>query len=293
MQFLNPGMLGSYKYFQTHYIRPIEKLDDELKKEDLRQLVQPYLLRRTKEMVATDLPPLTETIFYSEMAEAQRKLYEHEKSAARNQLLNLGDPNLPQNRVVVLAALTRLRQLANHPALVFPDEKTTGGKFEDVLVFWNTIRRSGHKVLIFSFFEKYLQLFRAEFEKEGQPYAWLTGDVSQKNRQEQVELFSQDASIQAFLMTTTAGGVGLNLTAADYVFVLDPWWNPFRESQAIARAHRIGQTKNVMAVKFIARETIEEKILQLQQRKANLAGEFLDLGEKMVQTREDLAFLLG
>ena len=108
-----------------------------------------------------------------------------------------------------------------------------------------------------------------------------------------MEQFSKDPNIRAFLMTTTAGGVGLNLTAADYVFVLDPWWNPFRESQAIARAHRIGQTKNVMAVKFIARETIEEKILQLQQRKANLAGEFLDLGEKMVQTREDLAFLLG
>ena len=293
MQFLNPGMLGSFKYFQTHYIKPIEKQDDEVKKEDLRQLVQPYMLRRTKEMVATDLPPLSETIFYSEMPEAHRKLYEQEKSAARNQLLNLGDPNLPQNRVAVLAALTRLRQLANHPALVFPDEKTASGKFDDVLEFWNTIRRSGHKVLIFSFFEKYLQLFRAEFEKEKQPFAWLTGDVSQKNRQEQVEQFSKDPNIRAFLMTTTAGGVGLNLTAADYVFVLDPWWNPFRESQAIARAHRIGQTKNVMAVKFIARETIEEKILQLQQRKANLAGEFLDLGEKMVQTREDLAFLLG
>lgn len=307
MQFLNPGMLGSYTYFKRHYIRPIEKQDDEAKKEELRQLVQPYLLRRTKEMVATDLPPLSETVFYSEMTDGQRKLYEQEKSAARNQLLNIGAPNLPHNRVTILAALTRLRQLALHPILTTATEppeirnpksetdksEIRSGKFDDVLEFWSTIRRSGHKVLIFSFFEKYLQLFRAEFEKDGQPYAWLTGDVSQKMRQQQVEKFNDDPSVRAFLMTTTAGGVGLNLTAADYVFVLDPWWNPFRESQAIARAHRIGQTKNVMAVKFIARETIEEKILQLQQRKSDLAGEFLDLGEKMVQTQEDLAFLLS
>jgi superfamily II DNA or RNA helicase len=305
MQFLNPGMLGSFTYFKKHFIKPIEKQEDEVKKDELRRLVEPYLLRRTKEQAAPDLPPLTESVFYVEMTEAQAKLYEKEKSAVRNKLLNIGDPSQPQNRVAVLAALTRLRQIANHPALisegVLPDESpitshqspiTTSGKFDDVLEYWETIRRSGHKVLIFSSFEKYLQLFREQFEKAGQPYAWLTGDVAQAQRRQAVDHFTNDPAVQAFFMTTKAGGVGLNLTSADYVFVLDPWWNPFVESQAIARAHRIGQTEKVVAVKFIARDTIEEKILKMQERKSALAGEFLASPEKVACTREGLAELL-
>ncbi len=298
MQFLNPGMLGSFNYFKKHFIKPIEKQEDEVKKDELRRLVEPYLLRRTKEQAAPDLPPLTESVFYVEMTEAQAKLYEKEKSAVRNKLLNIGDPSQPQNRVAVLAALTRLRQIANHPALVsqesLPGESPIipSGKFDDVLEYWETIRRSGHKVLIFSSFEKYLQLFREKFEKAGQPYAWLTGDVAQTQRRKAVDQFTNDPAVQAFFMTTKAGGVGLNLTAADYVFVLDPWWNPFVESQAIARAHRIGQTEKVVAVKFIARDTIEEKILKMQERKSALAGEFLASPEKVACTREGLAELL-
>lgn len=297
MQFLNPGMLGSFSYFKKHFIKPIEKQGDEVKKEDLKLLVEPYLLRRTKEQAAPDLPPLTETVLYVEMTEAQAKLYEKEKSAVRNKLLNIGDPSQPQNRVAVLAALTRLRQIANHPALVaepaiLPKKDLQSGKFDDVLEYWETIRRSGHKVLIFSSFEKYLQLFRERFEAAGQPFAWLTGDVSQAQRRSAVDQFTNDPAVQAFFMTTKAGGVGLNLTAADYVFVLDPWWNPFVESQAIARAHRIGQTGKVVAVKFIARDTIEEKILKLQERKSQLAGDFLSSPEKMACTPEGLAALL-
>lgn len=301
MQFLNPGMLGSYSYFKKHFIKPIEKQEDEVKKDDLRRLVEPYLLRRTKEQAAPDLPPLTETILYVEMTEAQAKLYEKEKSAVRNKLLNIGDPAEPQNRVAVLAALTRLRQIANHPALVSDQMENTlldakpniqSGKFDDVIEYWETIRRSGHKVLIFSSFEKYLQIFRDRFEAAGQPYAWLTGDVSQAQRRKAVDQFTNDPAVQAFFMTTKAGGVGLNLTAADYVFVLDPWWNPFVESQAIARAHRIGQTEKVMAVKFIARDTIEEKILRMQERKSQLAGDFLASPEKLACTREGLSELL-
>ena len=295
MQFLNPGMLGSFPYFKKHFIKPIEKQQDEVKKAELRRLVEPYLLRRTKEEVAPDLPPLTESVFFVEMTGEQAKLYEMEKSAVRNKLLQIGDPALPQNRVAVLAALTRLRQIANHPQLLGEDFAgiARSGKFDDVLEYWETIRRSGHKVLIFSSFEKYLQIFRTRFEEEGSPYAWLTGDVPQAQRVAAVDKFSTDPSVQAFFMTTKAGGTGLNLTAADYVFVLDPWWNPFVESQAIARAHRIGQTEKVVAVKFIARATIEEKILKMQERKAHLAGEFLISPEQAACTREGLEELLG
>ncbi|MBI1227109.1 MAG: ATP-dependent helicase [Bacteroidetes bacterium] len=310
MQFLNPSMLGSFGYFKKHFIAPIEKRQDEVKKAELRRLVQPYLLRRTKEEVAPDLPPLTELVFYTEMTDEQRKLYEKEKSAVRNQILKL-DPAEPQNRIAVLAALMRLRQLANHPALVGSStvgsvqsgaasmastvelSNSDSGKFNDILEYYDTIRRAGHKVLFFSSFEKYLRLFREHFEKEGYPYAWLTGESPQTFRKQAVDRFTTDPTVQAFLITTKAGGVGLNLTAADYVFVLDPWWNPFVEDQAIARAHRIGQTEKVVAVKFIAKDTIEEKILKMQEKKAALAGEILASGDGMAFSREELTELLG
>ena len=233
------------------------------------------------------------------MTEEQKKLYEKEKSAARNKLLNISDPDNPTNRVAILAALTRLRQIANHPALLqsanTEDLNTpipNSGKFQDVLAYYDKIRRSGHKALIFSSFEKYLQLYRSHFEEEGFTYSWLTGKVAPAQRKKAVDQFNNDKSIQAFFMTTKAGGVGLNLTSADYVFVLDPWWNPFAESQAIARAHRIGQDKKVMAVKFIARDSIEEKILKMQERKSALAGEFVASPEKMACTKEGLEALL-
>ncbi len=303
MQFLNPGMLGSFGYFKKHFIQPIEKRQDEVKKAELRRLVQPYLLRRTKEEVAPELPPLTELVFYTEMTESQRKLYEQEKSAVRNQILKL-DPTQPQNRIAVLAALMRLRQIANHPGLVsdaglgISDAENVqaaveSGKFNDIIEYFETIRRAGHKVLFFSSFEKYLRLFRAQFEEAGHAYAWLTGETTQTQRKQAVDRFTTNPTVQAFLITTKAGGVGLNLTAADYVFVLDPWWNPFVEDQAIARAHRIGQTEKVVAVKFIAKDTIEEKILKMQEKKAALAGEILATGDGMAFSREELGELLS
>ncbi len=306
MQFLNPGMLGTFPYFRKHFILPIEKKGDEQKKAALRTLVEPYLLRRTKEEVAPDLPPLSQQVFYVEMSPTQASLYEREKSAVRNQLLQLGDPALPGNRLAVLAALTRLRQLCNHPALIdVPDTGSAGfapvdpseetvesAKFTDVLEYWDKVRKSGHKVLIFSFFEKFLQLFRSHFDREGLPYAWLTGSVGAADRERAVASFSEDPRIQAFFITTKAGGTGLNLTAADYVFLLDPWWNPFVENQAIARAHRLGRTEKVVAVRFIARDTVEEKILRLQERKSQLAAEFLSAPEDLFLSRDNLEELL-
>jgi superfamily II DNA or RNA helicase len=290
MEFINPATLGSFSYFRERFLLPIEKRDDTGAKQRLFSRVRPFFLRRTKEEVAPDLPALTEQLFYTEMAAAQQKLYDQTKSAARNEILALFDD--PKTRFQALQALTRLRQLANDPRLVEQEYKGGSGKFDDVLAQWDTIRRAGHKVLFFSSFERHLQLFRAEFEAVGHVYAWLTGDTPVPERAREVTRFQEDATVQAFFMTIKAGGVGLNLTAADYVFLLDPWWNPASEDQAIARAHRIGQTRPVTALRFLSRNTIEEKIRALQERKKKLGQALFEADEPTGLTREELESLL-
>jgi hypothetical protein len=291
MEFINPDTLGSFQSFREQFLLPIEKTNDDGAKQRLFSRVRPFFLRRTKQEVAPDLPELSEHIFYSEMSAAQRKCYEKIKSAVRNEILTLFDD--PKTRMMALQALTRLRQLANHPVLMEADYAGDSGKFDDVLAQWETIRRAGHKVLFFSSFEKHLQLFRREFDKHKHPYAWLTGDTAAADRARAVERFQTDTGVQAFFMTVKAGGVGLNLTAADYVFLLDPWWNPAAEDQAIARAHRIGQTRPVTALRFIARDTIEEKIRQLQERKKQLGIDFFAAGaEAPTLTRTEMELLL-
>jgi non-specific serine/threonine protein kinase len=292
MQFINPDLLGSFNFFKKEFIRPIEKLQNEEKKARLRSLVEPYLLRRTKEQVAKDLPPLTTQVFYTEMAAEQKKLYEREKSAARNYLLENFDSKDGKYKLLVLQTLMKLRQLVNHPVLVKPDFTKESGKFHEVMEQWDVIQKAGHKVLIFSSFVKYLELFRKEFDKRGEKYAWLTGSLTPKKREAEIKRFEKEAEVKSFLISIKAGGVGLNLTAADYVFILDPWWNPTTEQQAIARAHRIGQTKNVFAIKFITRESIEEKILKLQQRKNQLAEDIIGESGKMAFTKGDIEYLL-
>jgi len=291
MQFINPNLLGNFSFFRREFINPIEKHQQEDKKDRLRKLVDPYLLRRTKEEVVRDLPPLTNQVFYSEMTGEQRRLYEKEKSAARNFLLENYDGNDPQYKMMVLRSLTKLRQLANHPKLTVEEYEKGSGKFQDVLEHWDTIRRSGHKVLFFSFFVQYLELFRAEFESAGLPYTMLTGDLSAAQRQKQIERFEKEQEVQSFLISIKSGGTGLNLTAAEYVFILDPWWNPFTEQQAIARAHRIGQEKRVMAVKFITKDSIEEKILRLQEKKSKLAEDIIGSAGKASFSRGELEYL--
>lgn len=292
MQFINPDLLGSFSFFKKEFLRPIEKMQNEEKKERLRSLVQPYLLRRTKEEVVKELPPLSTRILYTEMTSEQKKLYEREKSAARNYLLENFDASDGKYRLLVLQTLTKLRQLVNHPALVKPDYAKESGKFHEVMEQWEIIQKSGHKVLIFSSFVKYLELFKAELDKRGEAYAWLTGSVTAKQREAEVKKFEKEESVRSFLISIKAGGVGLNLTAADYVFILDPWWNPTTEQQAIARAHRIGQKKNVFAVKFITRESIEEKILKLQEKKSQLAEDIIGQSGKMAFSKGDIEYLL-
>lgn len=291
MQFINPGLLGTLSFFKEQFLKPIEKNGDEIKKEQLQRLVSPYLLRRTKEEVAKDLPELIEQIIYVEMTAEQAKRYEKERSAARNLLLNY-DPKDFVKRSQVFNALLRLRQVVNHPQLLDADYQGDSGKLNEVMEHWETIQKGGHKMLLFSSFTKHLDIYKDILAKAKKSYAYLTGDISLHGRKQAIEQFREDAATQTFLISLKAGGTGLNLTEAEYVFILDPWWNPQAEMQAIARAHRIGQQKTVIAMKFITRSTIEEKILALQKRKAQLAKDILDNAENMVLGTEDLAFLL-
>lgn len=292
MQFINPDLLGNFTFFRKAFIRPIEKLGDEDQKEQLRTLVKPYLLRRTKMEVARDLPELSTKVFYSEMTSEQHKLYEQEKSKARNYLLQNFDAQLPQFKFMVLQSLTRLRQMANHPRLAADDYAKGSGKFHDIMEHWDVIRRGGHKALFFSSFVKHLELFRTHFEAQQQSFSWLTGGQTSNQRQAAIEKFDQDEQTQAFLISIKAGGTGLNLTAADYVFILDPWWNPTAEQQAIARAHRIGQERHVIAIKFITKDSIEEKILKLQEKKLQLAEDIISGSSTASFSKADLAYLL-
>ncbi len=293
MQFINPNLLGSFNFFKKEFIRPIERMHDEDKKNQLRRLVQPYLLRRTKEEVAKDLPPLSTQVFYCEMTAEQKRLYEREKSAARNYLLENYDADNPRFRFKVLQSLTKMRQIANHPKMAVEAYAKGSGKFEDVLEHWETIQKGGHKVLIFSSFVQHLELYRQEFEGHQQPYAWLTGSQSSKERERAIQSFMEKPEVQPFLISIKSGGTGLNLTAADYVFILDPWWNPTTEQQAIARAHRIGQDKHVIAIKFITKDTIEEKILRLQEKKSKLAEDIIGDVEKAKFSKGDIEYLFG
>lgn len=292
MQFINPDLLGSFPFFQKEFMGPIERYQDEDKKAKLRQLVQPYLLRRTKEEVAKDLPPLSTQVFYTEMTPDQHKLYEKEKAAARNYLLDNFQANSGQYRILVVQTLTKLRQLVNHPSLLHADYEKDSGKFNDVIEQWSVIRKSGHKVLFFSSFVQYLELFRSAFQQMNEPFAWLTGDLSPKERQQAIDSFQNNPDVTTFLISIKSGGAGLNLTAADYVFILDPWWNPTTEQQAIARAHRIGQNKSVFALKFITKGSIEEKILLLQEKKSQLAEDIIGKFDKMDFDKDELRFLL-
>ena len=292
MQFINDGMLGTFPFFKKNYLTPIEKYNDESASEELAKLVQPYILRRTKEEVAKDLPALTEKVEYIELGKDQKKLYEKLKSGTRNYLLGLDDGDSSFN-IHVFAALTKLRQLANYASLV--DETYTGDhtKLDVITDQMDSLVKARHKVLIFSSFTSLLDIYKTQCDDNKWKYTSLTGSDSQKSREQSVRSFQEDKSVSFFFVSLKAGGVGLNLTAADYVFILDPWWNPFAEKQAIARAHRIGQDKPITVIRYISKDTIEEKILKLQEKKQLISDDILkfEAGEKKM-SGEDLVGLL-
>lgn len=289
LSFVNPGLLGGKSYFKNEYQIPIEKRGDNDKTKRLNALIKPFILRRDKSQVAKDLPEKTLSVQYCTMSEDQRAYYDREKNAYRNEILDtIEKEGLQKSQMILIQGLTRLRQIANHPRMVDTSYKSDSGKLEDIDYMIHNALGKDHNILIFSQFVKHLKIVGEKLDADGVKYAYLDGSV--KDRESVVRDFMHKDDISVFLISLKAGGLGLNLTKADYVFLLDPWWNPAIEAQAIDRAHRIGQKNKVFTYKFIARDSIEEKILQLQENKMQLAQDLITIEESFVKSlsREDI-----
>ncbi len=296
MNFINPGLLGSSDFFRNEFANPIDKLGDPKQKEKLRRMVYPFMMRRTKEQVAKDLPDKTEMIFYCEMGEDQRTIYEAYRNEMRSKIEEeIDEEGLANSQMSVLTALTKLRQICDCPSLLsdaqFPSSSV---KIKELLRELEE-NLGDHKALVFSQFVGMLSLVEEELKSQGIPYCYLDGSTKAEKRQSEVERFQSDEQIRVFLISLKAGGVGLNLTAADYVFLLDPWWNPAAENQAIDRTHRIGQTRNVLAYKFICKNTVEEKILKLQAIKKSLSEDITGSESGFIKklSQEDIMYLFS
>ncbi len=264
--FLNPELLGNYAFFNKEYIQKIKNNPEADEVTNLKQIIQPFILRRLKENVAKELPEKIINTHYCELLKEQKSFYESEKSAIRNEILKQENKN---NKIKVLAGLTKLRQIALHPKLINTKLDYDSGKYQSILSFIENLMAQNHKFIIFSSYVSFLNLFKEYFESNSISYKMLTG--KSKNPQNIVAEYQNNASVLPFLISIKAGGVGLNITAANYVIISDPWWNPFIEQQAIDRTHRIGQTKNVFVYKFITKGTIEEKIQKIQQEKQDIS----------------------
>jgi hypothetical protein len=293
LEFLNPGLLGASSLLRAR--------STELRNPDaetrplLARALRPFLLRRTKEQVASELPAKLEQTLFCELPPKQRRLYDELRDHYRGSLTaRMGEQGLERSKILVLEALLRLRQAACHPALLDRDRKDEpSAKLDMLLPQLQEVIAEGHKALVFSQFTSFLALLREQLDREGISYLYLDGRT--RDRREKVERFQSDPGFPLFLISLKAGGLGLNLTAADYVYLLDPWWNPAVEAQAIDRAHRIGQTRPVFASRLVARDTVEEKILALQAGKRELADAIIQADRSLLAglTREDLELLLS
>jgi superfamily II DNA or RNA helicase len=292
-EFLNPGMLGAASIFKL--TGPGAKNPSEETRSLLARGLRPFILRRTKEQVLRELPAKTEQTIFCELEGAQRKLYDELRAYYRNSLLRAVDTQgLAKSKIQVLEALLRLRQAACHPGLVDARRRHEPcAKIELLMGHLGEVIEEGHKALVFSQFTSLLSIVRERLDKERIVYEYLDGATN--NRQRHVERFQNDPDCPLFLISLKAGGLGLNLTAAEYVFLLDPWWNPAVEAQAVDRTHRIGQTRQVFAYRLIARDTVEEKVLELQDTKRDLAAAILGQDSSLVRNlrREDLELLLS
>ena len=359
MDFLNPGMLGGADFFRTEFAGPIDRNGDPVAAARLRKLIYPFVLRRTKEQVAKDLPDRTEMILWCEMGEEQRRIYDSYRQHYRESLLGrIAEEGIGKSSIYILEGLTKLRQICDSPALLkdFRDgpaasagapgaddgkasagepgtadvmaadnpapnasvkleelvreiEENTGAQYAAAGVLPGKIDAGDgsvndgpsaggpavHKVLVFSQFTSMLALIREALSARGIPYLYLDGSVSAEDRKAGVQQFQEDESMRVFLISLKAGGVGLTLTAADYVYLVDPWWNPAAEQQAIDRSHRIGQVNKVFAYRMICKDTVEEKILQLQEKKRSLAADLVadEAGFVKHLSQDDVAFLFG
>ncbi len=293
-EFLNPGMLGAASVFQLS--TSAARTPDEETRMLLSRALRPFILRRTKQQVAKELPEKLEQTIYCEMEDSQRRQYNELRDFYRASLLEKIDSvGLKRAKIQILEALLRLRQAACHPALinVESDHNQPSAKLDLLMPQLAEVIEEGHKALVFSQFTSFLALVRRRLEEQGIAYEYLDGKT--RDRQAPVERFQNDPSSKLFLISLKAGGQGLNLTAAEYVFLLDPWWNPAVEAQAIDRAHRIGQSRRVFAYRLITRDTVEEKVLALQATKRELADAIINADNSVLRniTGEDLMTLLS
>jgi SNF2 family DNA or RNA helicase len=297
MNFLNPGLLGSMEFFRNEFATPIDKFGEQEQKEHLRKLLYPFILRRTKEQVAKDLPEKTETILFCEMEDEQRKIYDAYRNSYRDKIMGVIDQQgIDKSQLTILQGLMKLRQICDSPAILNEEEKYPNHSIKLEELAREIAENIGeHKALVFSQFLGMLALIKAKLKELHIPFEYFDGSSSSTERQRAIENFQANDDCRVFLISLKAGGVGLNLTAADYVYIVDPWWNPAVEQQAIDRTHRIGQTKNIFAYRMICIDTIEDKILQLQERKRALAKELIADDANFVKalTKADVEYLFS
>ncbi|MEO8582693.1 MAG: SNF2-related protein [Flavitalea sp.] len=297
MNFLNPGMLGSIEFFRQEFSIPIDKFGEQDRKDHLRKILYPFILRRTKEQVAKDLPEKIETILFCEMDEEQRDIYEAYRNDFRDKILGtIEQQGINRSQLTILQGLMKLRQICDSPAILNETEKFPNHSIKlEELSREITENISNHKALVFSQFLGMLALIREKLTELGVDYEYFDGSTSAIDREKAIQRFQNDQNCRVFLISLKAGGVGLNLTAADYVYIVDPWWNPAVEQQAIDRTHRIGQTKNILAYRMICKDTIEDKILQLQDKKRILAKDLITDDEGFVKSlsKADVEYLFS
>ncbi|HEY5461871.1 MAG TPA: SNF2-related protein [Hanamia sp.] len=297
MNFLNHGLLGSVEFFRNEFSTPIDKFGDQEQKDHLKKLIYPFILRRTKEQVAKDLPEKTETILFCEMEDRQRKVYEAYRNDYRSKILGVIDEQgVNKSQLTILQGLMKLRQICDSPAILNEDEKYPNDSIKlEELTREITENIGEHKALIFSQFLGMLSLIKQKLVENNIEFEYFDGSTPPSERESAIQNFQTNENCRVFLISLKAGGVGLNLTAADYVYIVDPWWNPAVEQQAIDRTHRIGQTKNIFAYRMICKDTIEDKILQLQERKRILAKELVSDDQTFVKSlsKEDVEYLFS
>jgi non-specific serine/threonine protein kinase len=297
MNFLNPGLLGNMEFFRNEFATPIDKFGEQEQKDHLRKLLFPFILRRTKEQVAKDLPEKTETILFCEMEKEQRKIYDAYRNSYRDKILGtISEQGIDKSQLTILQGLMKLRQICDSPAILNEEEKYPNHSIKlDELTREIAENIGDHKALVFSQFLGMLALIKAKLKEMEIPFEYFDGSTSATDREKAIQNFQNNDECRVFLISLKAGGVGLNLTAADYVYIVDPWWNPAVEQQAIDRTHRIGQTKNIFAYRMICIDTIEDKILQLQERKKILARELITDDNGFVKTlsKADVEYLFS
>ncbi len=297
MNFLNPGLLGSMEFFRNEFATPIDKFGEQVQKEHLRKLLYPFILRRTKEQVAKDLPEKTETILFCEMEKEQRDIYDMYRDTYRSKILGeIDQQGINKSQLTILQGLMKLRQICDSPAILNEEDKYPNHSIKlEELAREITENIGEHKALVFSQFLGMLALIKKKLTDDGIPFEYFDGSTSATDREKAIQNFQNNDECRVFLISLKAGGVGLNLTAADYVYIVDPWWNPAVEQQAIDRTHRIGQTKNIFAYRMICIDTIEDKILQLQERKRKLASELITDDASFVKSlsKQDVEYLFS